>query len=277
MPIAVSHGRFAFEESFLNADGTGGWRLWYVPSAGAQAQLIDSSAKDPHGMPAPAVWIALTSDRLIWNAVHQTPAGPHFYLRSYELMTGITRNLLEAAASQTEFWYPNADDQGRLVYATVEYSATGNTSFHVYFAQLTDDDALQPHRLDTDGDSTEPVLSGDTVVWKSVTGNSVTNDGSLTRYSLTSGTSSQIWMTGLSGVSYETAGDRFVAGWGDHTIFELYDLQTDSTLLIEKHDPTSPEGAGHPFVGGDMVVFVRILDASNTNLQLCWLRLPPPS
>jgi hypothetical protein len=84
MPIRTSHGRYAFEESFLNADGSDAWRLWLIPSAGAQAQLIDSSAEDPHGMTTPVVWIALTNDRLFWNSLHQTPTGPHFYLRDYQ-------------------------------------------------------------------------------------------------------------------------------------------------------------------------------------------------
>jgi len=276
MPIRVSHGKYAFEESFLNADGTGAWRLWLIPSADANAKLIDSSAADPHGMPTPVVWIALTGDRLVWNSLHQTPTGPHFYLRDYELNGGITRTLLDVAASQSEIWYPYADDQGRLVYSTVEYSANGSTSYHVYFAQLGGG-AFQPRQLDIDGNSTEPVLSGDTVVWKNVTGTSVSNDGSLVRYSLATGTSSQMLMPGLTGLNDETAGNRFVAGWADHTLFELYDLRTDSTVVVEKHDPTAPEGVVHPFAAGDLVVFVRILDPSNTNLQLCWLRLPTAS
>jgi hypothetical protein len=155
----------------------------------------------------------------------------------------------------------------------VEYLANGKTSYHVYFAQLSGGPFL-PRQLDIDGNSTEPVLSGDTVVWKNVTGTSVSNDGSLVRYSLVTGRSSQMMMTDFSGQNDESAGNRFVAAWSDHTIFELYDLQTDSTVLVEKHDPIAPEGVVHPFVAGNLVVFVRILDASNTNLQLCWLRLP---
>jgi hypothetical protein len=155
----------------------------------------------------------------------------------------------------------------------VEYLANGKILYHVYLAQLGSG-ALQPRQLDSDGYSTEPVLSGDTVVWKGVSGSNVSNDGPLTRYSLATGTSSQLLMTDFAGQNDETAGNRFVAAWSDHTIFELYDLQTDSTLLIEKYPPTAYEGVVHQFVDGDLVVFVRILDASNTNLQLCWLRLP---
>jgi hypothetical protein len=276
MPIAVSHGKYAFEEGFANTDRTGGWRLWLVPSAGASAQLIDSSAKDPHGMPTPVVWISLTKDRLIWSCVHQTQSGPAFYLRSYEFKTSTIRDLIAVDPATTEVWYPNADDQGRLIYSTVEYSPNGNVSYHVYFWQITAG-AFQPRRLDSDGTSTEPVLSLDTVVWKSVSGDNVSNAGLLTRYSLAAGTSSQLTLTGLSTFNDETAGNRYVAAWEDHTLFELYDLQTDSTLVVEKHAATAAEGVVHQSLAGDMVVFVRILDPSNTNLQLCWLRLPPLS
>jgi hypothetical protein len=276
MPVRVSHGKYAFEDSFLNADGTGAWRLWLVTSAGAKAQVLDSSADDPHGMPTPVVWITLTKDRLIWNAVHQTQNGPHFYLRDHEFSSGTTSTLLDVDASKTEIWYPDSDDHGRLVYATVDYAANGGTFYHVYFAQLGGG-ALQPRQLDSEGDSTEPVLSGDTVVWKSVTGASVSNEGSLSRYSLAAGTSSQLLMPGISRLNDETAGSRFVAGWEDHTLFELYDLKTDSALVIEKHPPTAAEGVVHQFVAGNLAVFVRILNASNTNLQLCWLRLPTAS
>jgi hypothetical protein len=197
-------------------------------------------------------------------------------LRDHEFSSGTTSTLLDVDASKTEIWYPDSDDHGRLVYATVDYAANGGTFYHVYFAQLGGG-ALQPRQLDSEGDSTEPVLSGDTVVWKSVTGASVSNEGSLSRYSLAAGTSSQLLMPGISRLNDETAGSRFVAGWEDHTLFELYDLKTDSALVIEKHPPTAAEGVVHQFVAGNLAVFVRILNASNTNLQLCWLRLPTAS
>jgi hypothetical protein len=271
MPIAVSHGKYAFEESFSYPDGSTGWSLWLMESMDSTPVLVDSSLKDPHDLAAPAVWISLTRDRLIWNALHQSAAGPHFYLRDYEFADSTTRNLADSDATQTQYWFPDADDSGRLVYSTVE-NTSGTTAFHVYFAQLGSG-PFHPRRLDSDGYATEPVLSGGNVVWKTTDGN-VGNPGQLIRYSLSTGSSSPMPMDGLS-ISNETAGNRFVTGWTDHTLFELYDLKTNSTVVVERHDPTAPEGVVRPYVGGDMVVFVRILDASNANLQLCWLRLSP--
>ena len=84
-------------------------------------------------------------------------------------------------------------------------------------------------------------------------------------------------MLGGGDPDYETAGNRFVAAWGDHTVFSLYDLETDTSLVVEKHAPTAMEGVVRPAVAGDLVVFIRMLDNTNRNLQLCWLRLPPPT
>ena len=280
MPIAVHGGRYAFEETVFHSDGSGDWRLWYVAGAGRKPLLLDSSLSDPMDLPAPAVWLALTNERLFWNAVHESSSGPRYYLRSYEFETGLTRNLVEADAERTEFWFPNADDRGRLVYATVEYSngnaSTAGASFHVYYAEIGDG-PLEPRRLDTDGTSTEPVLSGDSVIWKSVTSNAVWNSGDLSRHSLLSGSGSPVAFDQQPGVDYETAGNRFVAAWlDDDTIFEIYDLQTDRPLLIEKHQPTSPHGVVRPVAAGNLLLFIRVDNEPGANLQLCWMRLPPP-
>jgi hypothetical protein len=280
MPIAVHHGKYAFEEEIDHGDGTGGWRLWYIPAAGASAVVLDSTDNDPQALAStsPAVWLALTDDRLVWNAIHETPTGPHFYLRSYEFKNRITRNLAEADASSTEFWFPDADDAGRLVYSTVERSASGSittTSYHVYYTQIGDG-PLQPQRLDKDGDSTEPVLSGDDVVWKAVN-EGVTSWGGLSRYPLSKGVRDDVFFDHQTSADYQTAGDRYVAAWlPDDTIFEVYDLQTDTSLLIEKHEPTSPHGVVRPKIAGDLLTFIRVDNDPGADLQLCWTRLPPP-
>ncbi len=279
IPIAVHHGKYAFEETYAREDGSAGWRLWYLGAANRAPALLDSNVNDPHGLAAPPVWIALTDARVIWSAVHQTASGPHYYLRSHEIGTGASRDLADADATSTEYWFPNADDSGRLVYGTVEYGATAvdPPAFHVYLARIGAG-PLTPTRLDSDGNSAEPVMSGDTVVWKSVTGNNVVNRGSLTRYSLSSQTTAQVFIGGQAEVNDPTAGDRFVAAWlPDDTIFELYDLQTNTSFPVERHDPTSPLGVVRPVVAANMVVFIRVNNEPGANLQLCWASLPAPS
>jgi hypothetical protein len=279
-PIAVHHGRYAFEEAIDHGPGNRGWRVWYIPAAGQKPLLVDTSATDPQSVAevAPATWLALTDDRLIWNAYHQSPSGPRFYLRSFDFKTGTTRNLLEADAAQTQYWFPNADDEGRLVYSTIERSGTDPAAYtyayHVFLAQVNTG-PLQPRQLDKDGRATEPVLRGDAVVWKRTDG-SVSGWGNLERFTLTTGALDDLDFDHQSGVDDFTVGNRFVAAWlPDDTIFEVYDLQTGTNLLIEQYAPTSPKGVVRPEVGGDLLTFIR--HDNFTNLQLCWTRLPPPS
>jgi len=185
-----------------------------VAAAGAAPTLIDSNVADPHPFSAaPLVWITLTDARLIWSVVHLTPAGPHSYLRSYDLKTRETRNLADADAAHTEYWLPNVDDTGRLVFGTVEYgtgASPDQPAFHVYLAQVGAG-PLVATRLDSGGNSTEPVLSGDTVIWKSVTRNNVVSGGQLSRYSLSSGLSSPLSFGDQPYENDPTAGSRFVA------------------------------------------------------------------
>jgi hypothetical protein len=279
-PIAVHHGRYAFEEAFDHGPGDRGWRVWYIAAAGQKPLLVDSSAGDPQVVAenAPATWLALTDDRLIWNAYHQGPSGPRFSLRSFEFKTGTTRNLLEADAGQTQYWFPNADDAGRLVYSTIERSGTDPAAYtyayHVYLAQVAAG-PLRPEQIDKDGRATEPIVRGDSVIWKEIDGN-VTTWGNLERFSLATRTTDQILFDHQYAADYFTVGNRFVAAWlPDDTIFEVYDLQTDTNLLIEQYAPTSPKGVVRPVVGGDLLVFIR--HDEFTHLQLCWTRLPPLS
>jgi hypothetical protein len=279
-PIAVHHGRYAFEEAIDHGPGYRGWRVWYIAAAGQKPFLVDTSATDPQSVAevAPATWLALTDDRLIWNAYHQSPSGPRFYLRSFEFKTGTIRNLLEADAAQTQYWFPNADDEGRLVYSTIERSGTDPAAYtyadHVFLAQVTAG-PLQPRQLDNDGRATEPILRGDDVFWKHTDGN-VSNPGNLERLSLTTGALDDLYFDHQTGVDDFTVGNRFIAAWlPDDTIFEIYDLQANSNLLIDQYAPTSPKGVVRPVVGGDLLTFIR--HDTNTHLQLCWTRLPPLS
>lgn len=281
IPIAVHHGKYAFSETYERADGSAGRRVWFIGGAGQAPILLDSNQDDPHGLAAPPEWIALTDSWLIWTTIHQTPKGPHYYLRSYELKTGVSRDLADADATRTEYWFPNADDAGRLVYGTVEYGGSGGSAdqpvFHVYLAQLGTG-PLNPTRLDSDGNSAEPELNADTVIWKSPDRASVGSGGQLKRYSLTSHTTSQLIFGDQAYENDPTVGNRFVAAWlPDDTIFELYDLQVGATFEVERQEPTSPRGVVRPVVAGDLVVFIRVDNTPGAELQLCWARLPASS
>ncbi len=280
--IAVHRGRYAFEELFTNKDGTSGWRLWFIASKGSAPIVLDSNADDPQGLPVPGIVAAFTDEQVTWNTVHSVKGQVFWSLRSYTFSTKTTRTLVEAPETATEFWFPNADDRGRLVYATVEYGPdrqTKTAAYHVYIANLTDN-PLQPRRLDSDGLATEPVLSdGDTVVWKTVDPSmSIATWGSLYRFSLSGRQEHQISFDDQTMLDYHSAGNRYVVGWESNaTSFNAYDLETDTSLWIEKHEPTSTVGAHMAVVSEDMVVFIRADDSlpGGKNKWLCYAKLPP--
>jgi hypothetical protein len=282
--VAVYHGKYVFEELFTNPDDTSGWRLWYVESRGAAPVLLDSNANDPQGLPVPGIWPALTDAQVTWPAVHQVGGQVLWSLRSYDFRWKTTRTLVGAPERQTEFWFPNADDRGRLAYSTVEYGPDHdptNATYHVYLANLADD-PIKPRQLDADGRAGEPVLAGDgdTVIWKSVAPPQwVGAWADLYRYSLRTGKTEQILFEGQASVSYQMAGNRYVAGWEwNSNLLVAYDLETNGSLVIEKYDARSPWVLTRAIVAGDMIVFIRGNDTlpGGQNKWLCYARLPPP-
>jgi hypothetical protein len=280
--IAVHHGKYAFEELFTNPAGTTGWRLWFIEAKGTKPIVLDSNSNDPQGLPVPAIWPALTDDQITWNAVHMVNGEETWSLRSYDIRAKATRTLIQASSTKTEYWFPDVDDRGRLVYSTVEYGPDKQATpgYHVYLANLSDSQ-FRPRELDTDGLAAEPVLSGDgdTVIWKTVTPPmSVANWGQLARYSLSNGQVEQVYFDDQPMLDYETAGNRYVAAWGSNsTSFNLYDLVTGTSLWVEKHEPTGSVGVGRPVVSGDLVAFVRSDDSKpgGQNKWLCYAKLPP--
>ena len=282
-PIAVHNGSYAFVELYARPGGgdQGGWRLWYIGAQGQNPTMIDTSEVDPPTFPNVLPQITITNDQLIWTAMHLVGEQAQSLLRSYSTKTKQTTNLLESPADNTVYWFPNADDQGRLVYSTVERTtAAAAPAFHVYYADLTKT-PLQPRRLDTDGHATNPFLAGDQVVWRTVTRN-VSDWGQLVRFSLTTDSALTIGFQYQPEVQSLSAGNRFVAAWGwDSTDFELYDLASNAPVVVKKYEPTSSTVIVRPVAAGDLVVFI-VGDATpwvngdpGIHLQLCWLDLGP--
>ena len=155
-----------------------------------------------------------------------------------------------------------------------------NAAYHVYMANLADD-PIKPRQLDTDGRAGEPVLvgDGDTLIWKSVDPPDWEGAwANLYRYSLRTGRTEQIFFDGQLSVSYQMAGNRYVAGWEwNSRLLVAYDLQTDNSLVIEKYDDRSPWGLSRATVAGDMIVFIRGNDSlpGGQNKWLCYAKLPP--
>jgi hypothetical protein len=275
-PIAVSSTGYAFVEEFSRGGSDIGWRLFYLPHSGQHPIQVETSESDPATFNGLIPQITLTKRYLVWTAVHDVNGSGETYLRAYSLDTGKTTTLQSALASKTEYWFPNADDSNRLVYSTVEYSAARPTgAFHVYFVADISTPA-QPRQLDTDGDATDPVISGDTVVWKQVVDN-VTNWGNaFTSYSLSSRQARHEALPDQPNFATPSIGNRYVAVWGmDPTKFELFDCETGGPLLLDKSTAESPLLYVRPVVAGDLLVFsVANYTDQTLPLQLSWMYLP---
>lgn len=273
-PLAVHNGRYAFVELF-NRGGAGpesGWRLWYIGALGDKPIVVDSTETDPVSFSSLLPQISLTDSALIWTSVHMVDGKAQFFLRSYSTQSHRTLNLLDSQAAKTEFWFPNADDQGRLVYGTVEYATPGGTStFHVYLGDLTKS-PFQPRRLDPAGEAANPVLHGDEVIWRTVAGN-VNDWGQAIRFSLTTGATSTVNFESQTKLQYITAGNEFLAAWfWDNTELEVFDLATGEPVLINKYEATSTSSLVRPIAAGDLVIFIIGDDPPGSDLQLCWLQ-----
>ncbi|MGH2466968.1 MAG: hypothetical protein ACRDGL_04485 [Candidatus Limnocylindrales bacterium] len=172
---------YAFIEQNEHLWGAAGWRVWYLPSAGARPTLVDQNDATGDAQ-SPIPFLAFTSGHVIWTAVHHRAGGLRFELLSYDIATRTDHVIASSDPDVTEYWFPSSDGSARLVYATVEHIG-GDTVFHAYLLDLSRMDA-RPQRLDKDGQSTMPLLSGDRVVWKNV-GRNVFEWGQLERRSLT--------------------------------------------------------------------------------------------
>ena len=276
-PIAVSGNGYAFVEEFSRGGSDIGWRLFYLPHSAQRPIQVETSETDPASFNGLIPQITLTKHYLVWTAVHDVDGSGQFYLRAYSIDTGKVTTLQSSPASRAEYWFPSADDLNRLVFSTVEHSATGSaTVYHVYFLPDIGSPGSQPARLDTDGFATNPVMSGDTVVWKKVVDN-VTNWGNaLVSYSLSSRQARQEALPDQPNVDTPSIGNRYVAVWGmDPTKFELLDCATGGPLLLDKSAASSPLLYVRPVIAGDLVVFsVANYDDQTLPLQLSWMYLP---
>jgi hypothetical protein len=277
-PIAVSSSGYAFVEQFSRGGADIGWRLFYLPHSGQRPISVETSETDPASFNGLIPQITLTKHYLVWTAVHDVNGNGQFYLRAYSIDTGQITTLQTSPANLTEYWFPSGDATDRLVYSTVERSAPGSeAAFHVYFLPDLASLASQPVRLDSDGGGTNPVISGDTVVWKQVM-NNVTNYGNaLVVHSLSSRQARQEKLPDQPFVTTLSVGDRYVANWGmDAAKLVLFDLVTGKPFdLYNNPSTTSSPAYVRPVVAGDVLVFISGSIDPSVPLQLSWMYLPP--
>lgn len=270
--VAVHAGRFAAVETNSRLYGENGYRLWLL--GGGVPVLIDQSDWHPGDRTIPVPFMTMSDQQLVWVAVHHAAGGLRFELLSYDLSKRETKVVESADASATSLWFPSFDQDGkRLVYSTIEDTA-GREQFHVYELDQVVPGSLAK-RLDRDGLATMPVISGDTVVWKTVREN-IFNANTLARYSLARPSDAPVPLSVLGGgQNYPSLGSRYLVAWQDaDSDVGLFDLRSGERRSIDPVPSSVQEGRERAVIAGALLVYLRAdLSQEPKPLQLTWLDL----
>lgn len=269
LPVAVSDGQYAFAELNERLYGPYGWGLWYMSSSQATPRLLDQTDPEQQ-MPSPLPLMALSGDRIVWQAFHQAADGPRSQLLVAELPDGDKRVLLSARPdTEAQYWSPSLDGD-LLVYSVVDYSQP-DTPRYVYLLDLGEPDA-NPRRLDTSGRAVTPVIHGDSVVWKEAA--DVFDWGTVTYLSLSGTPPIHPDFGRQTELNYPSVGGRFVAAWGrDYGVVYVYDLERQAALLVEEWPESPPAISVRPVISGDLLLWVSSADPEDS-LHLKWATLP---
>ena len=265
-----SGGHYAFVESNPRLYGPNGWRLWYLDRADATPVQLDAS-DGPSSLPL----LAMTTGQIVWAVIHGPASDSSSELLAVTL-PDLTKRIVERSPS-TKLQYVFPSLLGSELAFGVEDPLTG--AEHVDLLDLATTGAVA-RQLDTSGDATMPVLTGDSVLWKE--GANIFSSGQLVRDLLPDGPTTELTFGTWSGVLYPSAGRRFVTAWGwDTTQFYVLDLTTNQAVLLEGFPSTGPLNDVRPYIAGDLLVWSRgvsTLDAQGgptQPLQLAWARLAP--
>lgn len=266
-------GHYAFVEQNATLYGPAGWRLWYLREPGAGPVLLDKGDVEAGLLPFPA----MNGERVVWTALHLTDHGVQSQLLQWSVNGGDPVVLDAVSAEQREFLHPSVYGH-RLAYTTIDVNSarTGLTSA-VWMRELSDPRS-EAEKVSGEEGAFMGVLGQDVLVWQSPTFDNPFNGGTLVLYDLGDGTSEAIGSGGAP-VTWHTVGSRFVVGeTEDVTLVEGYDLVDRTVVLLDRADVGAPgtrEAVDvRPRVAGNLLVFVRGSDNSDTELILKWANLP---
>jgi len=221
----------------------------------------------------------MSGDRLVWTVVHGEPRRSELRLLDVRSMT--TTVLLSADPQKIQYWFP-AIDGDHIVVGSIEPNADYTSDErHIYFLDLAV--GGPPTRLDHSKSASEPVIHGDTVVWKeSDPTMHLLNAGTIVRYSLRTRTSRPLdipadrWI----GFTNPSVGRRFATAWHqDFRHLYIADLRTDNIVKVadyETPDETLSDGmlrdsASRAYIAGDLLSYVYAHE--HGDLELRWVDL----
>jgi hypothetical protein len=258
-----------FVEYNTRAFGRGVFKLWYISAPGKAALVIDEG--DSELLP----FFAISGDRLVWTVVHGEPRRSE--LRMLDLRSMTTTVLLSADPLKIQYWFP-AIDGDHVVVGSIEPSADYTSDArHIYLLDLAG--GGPPVQLDHDTSASEPVIHGDTVIWKeSDPTMHLLNAGTIVRYSLREKTSRPIelpvaerWL----GFTNPSIGRTYATAWPqDFRHLYVSDLRTDRIIdVADSETPGGPlsDGASRAEIAGDLLSYV--FGHGNGDLELRWIDL----
>jgi hypothetical protein len=266
--------RFVFVEYNTRAFGRGVFKLWYIDAPGKPAIVIDEGDSDL--LP----FFSMSGDRIVWTVIHGDPQRSE--LRLLDVRTMTTTVLVSADPLKIQYWFP-AIDGDHIVVGSIEPDADYTSDErHIYLLDLAA--VGPPTRLDHGRSASEPVIHGDTVIWKeSDPTMHLLNAGRIVRYSLRTGTSHPIefpvaerWL----GYTNPTIGARFATAWAqDFRRLYIGDLRTGRIITVVDYetpdemlsDGTLRNSASRAVIAGDLLSYV--FARGHDDLELRWVDL----
>jgi len=266
--------RFVFMEFNARAFGLGVVKLWYIPAPGKAAVVIDEAEA------ALFPFFAMSGNRIVWTVVHGDPQRSEVRMLDVGSMT--TTVPLSSDPLKIQYWFP-AIDGDHLVVGSIEPNADYTSDQrHIYLLDLAA--GGPPTRLDHSNSASEPVIHGDTVIWKeSDPAMHLLNAGSIVRYSLDKRTSRPVdfpvaerWI----GYTNPTIGARFATAWHeDFRHLYVSDLRTGRIIRVADYDTldetlsdgTLRNSASRAVIAGELLSYV--FGHEHDDLELRWVDL----
>lgn len=246
---------WAFVDMPLN--GEIAWDFWLLPEAGAEPILLDSHPGDG-AIPGFVPSFVVHMDQVAWTSFDAGRAGAVsqlLYARAPDWQPVV---LAERDADASELWMPSLRDT-QIAYCEVVYSPDRSTDErHVYIADAAHPE-IAARRLDTSGRATMPILLiNGGVIWKEADpGFSMFNWGHLFHYDEGSGAVTSLPTRPQEYVNYPSAGARFVTAWGaDSRALGVYDLDLNTTRLIDRWPPETGVTVSRPHLSWDLLVWL---------------------
>jgi hypothetical protein len=244
--IGGEFGTWAFVDSGIHGERE--WDLWLLPDVAAQPILLDRHPGD-EAVSSLVPSFAVHQGQIAWTAFDSGPAGPVSQLL-YARAPGWEPVLIaQRDARQAELWLPSLRDT-ELAYCEVIYSA----------------------------DRSSDERRG--IAWKQAEpGFNMFNWGHLFMYDEASGDVRSLPTRPQEYVNYPSAGTRFLAAWGaDSTALGVYDLDLDTTRLIDRLAADGDKHLLRPHISGDLLVWTEaIVDGLGNGPppQIRYAFLPP--